>query len=571
MERNFEGSGAGEKKRFRVLCVEDNSLDRGLIRHALEKEADNFEMIEAVDREMFEKLLNEGEFDMVLTDFNILGFEGIEVLRGVKERHPDIPVIIVTGTGSEEIAVQALKEGAEDYIIKDPRHIAQLPGTILRVMDAKETRNRLRKREANVSAISGNVADGVVVVDRQGYVVFSNPAAGSLFGSSPEELVGTVFEYPVGDSRFFEIDLPRRAGGPGTAEMRISETEWDGENCSIIAMRDITDRKRSEQLLKESEERNRKILRSAMDGIWIEDIQGHLLDVNDAYCRMSGYSEQELLNMSISDLEAAESAADVEEHIKNIKARGEDRFETLQRRKDGSIYDVEVSTVYIPGEPGQIVAFLRDITDRKRAEEELLRTAESLNIALTGTIRAMSRIVDLRDPYTAGHQKRMADLAGAIAEEMGMDEERADFIRLAGSIHDIGKISVPAEILSKPAKLSETEFNLVRVHPQTGYDMLKDVDFPWPIADVILQHHERFDGSGYPNGLKGDEMLPEARILAVADVVESMASHRPYRATLGLDSALEEIEKNRGVLYTPAVVDACIGLFRHKGYHLPEI
>ena len=571
MERNFEGSGAGEKKRIRVLCVEDNSLDRGLIRHALEKEADNFKMIEAVDREMFEKLLNEGEFDMVLTDFNILGFEGIEVLRGVKERHPDIPVIIVTGTGSEEIAVQALKEGADDYIIKDPRHIAQLPGTILRVMDAKETRNRLRKRVANVRAISENVADGVVVVDRQGYVVFSNPAAGSLFGSSPEELVGTVFEYPVGDSRFFEIDLPRRAGGPGTAEMRISETEWDGENCSIIAMRDITDRKRSEQLLKESEERNRKILRSAMDGIWIEDIQGHLLDVNDAYCRMSGYSEQELLGMPISDLEAAESTADVEEHIKNIKARGEDRFETLQRRKDGSIYDVEVSTVYIPGEPGQIVAFLRDITDRKRAEEELLRTAESLNIALTGTIRAMSRIVDLRDPYTAGHQKRMADLAGAIAEEMGMDEERADFIRLAGSIHDIGKISVPAEILSKPAKLSETEFNLVRVHPQTGYDMLKDVDFPWPIADVILQHHERFDGSGYPNGLKGDEMLPEARILAVADVVESMASHRPYRATLGLDSALEEIEKNRGVLYTPAVVDACIEIFRQKGYQLPDI
>ena len=571
MERNFEGSGAGEKKRIRVLCVEDNSLDRGLIRHALEKEADNFKMIEAVDREMFEKLLNEGEFDMVLTDFNILGFEGIEVLRGVKERHPDIPVIIVTGTGSEEIAVQALKEGADDYIIKDPRHIAQLPGTILRVMDAKETRNRLRKREANVRAISENVADGVVVVDRQGYVVFSNPAAGSLFGSSPEELVGTVFEYPVGDSRFFEIDLPRRAGGPGTAEMRISETDWDGENCSIIAMRDITDRKRSEQLLKESEERNRKILRSAMDGIWIEDIQGHLLDVNDAYCRMSGYSEQELLGMPISDLEAAESTADVEEHIKNIKARGEDRFETLQHRKDGSIYDVEVSTVYIPGEPGQIVAFLRDITDRKRAEEELLRTAESLNIALTGTIRAMSRIVDLRDPYTAGHQKRMADLAGAIAEEMGMDEERADFIRLAGSIHDIGKISVPAEILSKPAKLSETEFNLVRVHPQTGYDMLKDVDFPWPIADVILQHHERFDGSGYPNGLKGDEMLPEARILAVADVVESMASHRPYRATLGLDSALEEIEKNRGVLYTPAVVDACIEIFRQKGYQLPDI
>lgn len=570
MERNFEGSSAGAKK-IRVLCVEDDSLDRGLIRHALEKEADNFVMIEAVDREMFEELLAEGNFDMVLTDFNILGFEGIEVIRGVKERHPDIPVIIVTGTGSEEVAVQSLKEGAEDYIIKDPVHIAQLPNTILRVMEAKETRSRLLKREANVRAISENVADGVVVVDKEGYVVFSNPAAGSLLGSSSKELVGTVFGYPVRNSKFFEIDLPHRAGGPGNAEMRISETVWDGQNCSIIAMRDITDRKRSEQLLKESEERNRTILRSAMDGIWIEDIHGRLLDVNDAYCRMSGYTEQELLGMPISDLEAVESAADVEEHIKNIIAWGEDRFETRQRRKDGSIYDVEASTIYIPDGGGRIVAFLRDITDRKRSEEELLRTAENLNSALTGTIRAMSRIVDLRDPYTAGHQKRMADLAGTIAAEMGMDKERVDFIRLAGSIHDIGKISVPAEILSKPAKLSETELNLVRIHPQAGYDMLKDVDFPWPIADVILQHHERVDGSGYPNGLKGDEMLAEARILAVADVVESMVSHRPYRATLGLDSALEEIEKNRGVLYDQEVVDACLDLFRHKGYQLPEI
>lgn len=570
MERNFEGSSAGAKK-IRVLCVEDDSLDRGLIRHALEKEADNFVMIEAVDREMFEELLAEGNFDMVLTDFNILGFEGIEVIRGVKERHPDIPVIIVTGTGSEEVAVQSLKEGAEDYIIKDPIHIAQLPNTILRVMETKETRSKLLKREANVRAISENVADGVVVVDKEGYVVFSNPAAGSLLGSSSEELVGTVFGYPVGNSKFFEIDLPHRAGGPGNAEMRISETVWDGQNCSIIAMRDITDRKRSEQLLKESEERNRTILRSAMDGIWIEDIHGRLLDVNDAYCRMSGYTEQELLGMPISDLEAVESAADVEEHIKNIIAWGEDRFETRQRRKDGSIYDVEASTIYIPDGGGRIVAFLRDITDRKRSEEELLRTAENLNNSLAGTIRAMSRIVDLRDPYTAGHQKRMADLAGTIAAEMGMDKERVDFIRLAGSIHDIGKISVPAEILSKPAKLSETELNLVRIHPQAGYDMLKDVDFPWPIADVILQHHERVDGSGYPNGLKGDEMLAEARILAVADVVESMVSHRPYRATLGLDSALEEIEKNRGVLYDQEVVDACLDLFRHKGYQLPEI
>jgi HD-GYP domain-containing protein (c-di-GMP phosphodiesterase class II) len=164
----------------------------------------------------------------------------------------------------------------------------------------------------------------------------------------------------------------------------------------------------------------------------------------------------------------------------------------------------------------------------------------------------------------------MSLLAVAMAEEMGLDPARIEFLRIAGSIHDIGKIAVPSEILSKPGKLSESEFNLIRIHSQAGFDILSGVDFPWPIAEVILQHHERLDGSGYPAGLRGEEIMIEARILAVADVVESMSSHRPYRPSYGVEEALEEIEQNRGILYDITVVDACLSVFRQKGFSYEE-
>ena len=180
-------------------------------------------------------------------------------------------------------------------------------------------------------------------------------------------------------------------------------------------------------------------------------------------------------------------------------------------------------------------------------------------------------MVEVRDPYTAGHQRRVADLSGAMAREMGLAPDRIDGIQLAGLIHDLGKISVPAEILSKPSRLTELEFRLIKIHPQAGYDILQDSAFPWPIARMVLEHHERMDGSGYPRNLKGEEIIMEARILAVADVVEAMSSHRPYRPALGVEAALEEIEKNRGTLYDNTVADACVKLFRDKGYHFPEI
>ena len=214
------------------------------------------------------------------------------------------------------------------------------------------------------------------------------------------------------------------------------------------------------------------------------------------------------------------------------------------------------------------LAEAREKAERWLAEERLRAAFDWIRKQQTETIAALASVTVIRDPYTAGHQQRVASLACAIAEEMGLPADTVDGIRVAGTLHDIGKIAVPAEILTKPGKLSELEFGVVKSHAETSYEILKEIEFQWPVAEIVYQHHERCDGSGYPRGLKGDEILLEARILAVADVVEAMSSHRPYRPALELEAALEEVESGSGTLYDPEVCGASLRLFREKGHVL---
>ena len=206
----------------------------------------------------------------------------------------------------------------------------------------------------------------------------------------------------------------------------------------------------------------------------------------------------------------------------------------------------------------------------KERTQSLKQNILKMEMALNGIVRAMAYTVETRDPYTAGHQRRVADLAKAIASEIGSSQEQQDAITVAAIIHDLGKISIPAEILSKPTRLTTNEFNLIKEHPQMGYNIIKEIDFPWDVATIIKQHHEKLDGSGYPLGLKGNEILPESRVITVADVVEAMASHRPYRPALGIESALEEIKKNKGKYYDPMVADVCVGLFKNNAFSFEE-
>ncbi|MBN1273920.1 MAG: HD domain-containing protein [Candidatus Aminicenantes bacterium] len=207
---------------------------------------------------------------------------------------------------------------------------------------------------------------------------------------------------------------------------------------------------------------------------------------------------------------------------------------------------------------------------RQNLEQEIESRTAKLREALESVVKVIAQTVESRDPYTAGHQMRVAKLASAIAQEMGYTAEKIKGIQMAGTIHDLGKISVPAEILSKSTRLTDIEFALIKTHPQVGYDILKDIDFPWPVAEITYQHHERIDGSGYPRGLKRDVILPEARIMAVADVVEAMASYRPYRPALGIDAALDEILKNKGKTYDQEVVEACLSIFRKRKFKFSD-
>jgi len=316
--------------------------------------------------------------------------------------------------------------------------------------------------------------------------------------------------------------------------------------------------------LREREEWLSTVLRSIGDGVIATDTNGRVTFLNVMAERLTGSSQAEALGKPLDGFfqNASEESDSEPAEIQPVR-------ENVLTTKDGGLIPIEQTVSLIFGgkkeKLGNVFIF-RDIRGRKKSETEIRESWVRLQKALAGTVQAMGLTIEMRDPYTAGHQRRVSKLSCVIAEDLGLDASRIEGVRMAGDIHDIGKIYVPAEILSKPGQLSQIEFSIIRTHSQVGYDILKNIEFPWPIAQIIYQHHERQDGSGYPNNLRGEEILLESRIIAVADVVEAMSSHRPYRPSHGVDKALEEIERHRGGLYDGAVVDACLCLFKEKGF-----
>lgn len=303
------------------------------------------------------------------------------------------------------------------------------------------------------------------------------------------------------------------------------------------------------------------------DCIIVLDKWDRVMDLNPAAERLVGHKISEVLGFSVKQVlpQWPDQVGIADQTIESNKEI------VLERGGEQRTFNQSVSIASdSEGLSTSRVVLLSDITYRKKAEEDRQQSAEQLLNALTATIESISKITEMRDPYTAGHQKRVAQLAFAIAGERGLPKVKAEAIHIAAVIHDIGKIYVPAEILSKPGKLSKNEFSLLKLHPQAGFDIIKNIEFPWPIAQIVLQHHERTNGSGYPSGLSGEAIIMEARILAVADVVEAMASHRPYRPALGIDKALEEISQKKGTLYDADAVDACVRLFREKNFKFEE-
>jgi PAS domain S-box-containing protein len=412
-----------------------------------------------------------------------------------------------------------------------------------------------------------------------------NDAAVELFGySSKDELmqvnipdryvkkedrtkhINTIIEH--GHAKDYPVDLLRKDGRIINT-LITSAVRYDAYGKAIGIMgtiKDITERKRAEETLLVI----KKAVESSSDAIGISDPHGHHFYHNKAFTELFEYTPEEL--DAAGGGPAVYANNDIAVEVFNaIMGGGSWSGELEMISKSGRKIPFLLRADAIKDESGKIIGLIglhTDITERKQAEEKLLQTLDRLRKAVGTTIQVLVSAVETRDPYTSGHQLRVADLAGAIAVEMKLTQEKIEGIRMAGAIHDIGKLSIPSEILTKPSKLTDLEFSLIKEHSRSGYNMLKDVESPWPLAQITYQHHERMDGSGYPRNLKGDEILIEARIMAVADVVEAMASHRPYRPSLGIDTALAEIEKNKGTHYDGAVADACLRLFREKRFQL---
>ena len=449
------------------------------------------------------------------------------------------------------------------------------------ITERKRTEKVLQESEARNRVILSTIPDLMFIYNREGIYLDYHASDKSLLAVPPEQFLGKSVRdiFPVTLAEQFlqcfdraietkqtqvmeyALDVPK---GPSHFEARI--TPMDDQRLLVI-VRDITERREAELRLKESEERYRSIFENVQEGIYRTTPEGKIIMANQAMAKMYGYDSPQGIMAAITDV-TRQLYVHPEEREKMkgiIETHGSVRnYEVHQYRRNGSTFWLSLPMQAVRDETGRILCYdgiSEDITDRKESFEKLRK-------ALGATVHAIAVVVETRDPYTAGHQRRVADLARAIATEMGLTTDQIDGVRMAGVIHDLGKISVPAEILSKPTKLTNLEFRLIKTHAQSGYDILKNIEFPWPIARMVLEHHERMDGSGYPNGLTGDKLLIESRILAVADVVEAIASFRPYRPAVGLDEALDEITKNKGNLYDPEVVDVCLRLFHEKGYKI---
>ena len=464
-------------------------------------------------------------------------------------------------------------------------------GAITDVTERKKAEKDLRDSEEKYRVLVENAAEAIVV-EQDGRLKFVNRLASQISGYSKQELLAMPFVeliHPDDRAMVGEHHRKRLQGDLSTSKYAFRWTSkdgsikwveinavlvtWEGKPATLNFLADITERKQAEEDLKESENKYRLLADNVQDVIFVLDMNLKFTYVSPSVKSLRGYEPEEVLRQtpreSLTPLSWDLAGRNLAE-IMEIEKSGHADIpvsRTLQLemiRKDGSTVWTEVIFSFIKDEHQRVVSILgvtRNITEHRLENE---RTKK----ALEATIQAISMTVEMRDPYTAGHQRRVADLAGAIAVEMNFSLERITAIRIAAAIHDLGKISVPAEMLSKPTKLTDLEFTIIKTHAQSGYDILKDIEFPWPVARIVLEHHERVNGSGYPNGLTGDHVLMESRILSVADVVEAMASHRPYRASLGIEAALKEISKNKGILYETEVVNACLRLFHEKNYRI---
>jgi PAS domain S-box-containing protein len=494
---------------------------------------------------------------------------GVKIEDSAPQRPLNIPaeesqdVIIAT---DRELNITSWSKAAEamfgwtaEEVIGD-RDIRQIGNRILNTLTHEKTLQDLREKGCWSGEQNSYRKDGNSLKTRAAFNVLWDKD-GKFNG------LVAIFRMPASDSTGQSEQLRNEQ-----IERAVQERTEEILKANSLLQQELVMHKRAALLARESEGKNRDLVDNIKLGIFrcTPGAKGQFLEVNQAMEEITGYSREELLRMDIGDLRLSSedgSLFDNEVSPADWKATWELRL----KQKNGTQILIAKTIVAIRFESGSIQFYdgiIEDITVRKQAQLQVQNSLEQLQKTIKEIIQAMAYIGEVRDPYTAGHQRRVALLSCAISRVIHLPEEQYEGLNMAATVHDIGKILVPADILSKPGKLTKPEFDMLKDHTKIGFEILKNIEFPWPIANIVLQHHERMNGTGYPSGLSGEQIIIEARILAVADVVEAMSSHRPYRPALGIQKALEEISRNKGILYDSRAVDACIQLFVEKGYNL---
>lgn len=588
-------------KKKTILLVDDNEEGRSILETFLRSRG--YEIIVASNGGEALQKLELQHVDLILSDVLMPIMDGFELVRTVRRKREtqDMPFILysATYTGPED-EILAKKMGADRFFAKpydlstiltaieeeikgrEKRLVAFEPTseeTELLKVHMSRTVTKMKMEIDRWRSIFDSMIDMIALVRVDGTIIQCNKTFLEFFKRGAKTIEGeTCFKLIGCKEKGTEVCPLFRSLKSGSRESLKRSLEGrvflvflepikgpDGKSERFIyIMRDVTAEEEAKRALKESENQYYSIFEHAIDGIYRTTVEGKIILANPSFVKMLGYESFEEMSRSIRDVtyDLYARPEDRAPLLKKVTNEGMIKgFEVEFKKRDGSIIWVSINAHVVKDERGNILyieGFAEDVTQRKRAQIELEDLAQRLHRSFSATVRALSSFVELKDPYTAGHQKRVSELAIAIAEEMGLSRDMIESIRIASSIHDIGKIIVPSEILNKPGKLLDIEMAIVRKHPEVAYNILKDAEMPDPIPEIVYEHHERLDGSGYPRGLKAEEIRLEARILAVADVVEAISSHRPYRAALGIDAASKEIKEGKDRLYDGQVVDACL-------------